>query len=59
MARRYCTSCGTKLPGRLGHGMPAGGGRLLCGRGEQERSVRDAKGDVTLRLVKTPNCVAR
>lgn len=56
MARRYCTSCGTKLPGKLGHGTPAPGGKLLCGRPEVEKSVRRGE-DMMLMRVKTPGCV--
>jgi hypothetical protein len=57
MARRYCTGCGTKLPGRLGHGMPAKGGRLVCGRPEVQRTVMK-DGYPSLVTVKTPKCVA-
>jgi hypothetical protein len=57
LARRYCTGCGTRLPGRLGHGMPGKGGRLLCGRAEVQKTVMK-DGYPSLVTVKTPKCVA-
>lgn len=57
MARRYCTSCGTKLMGKLGHGIPASGGRLLCGRSEVQKTVTHTNGNKALMFVKTPRCL--
>lgn len=45
------------MMGKLGHGIPASGGRLLCGRSEVQKTVTHTNGNKALMFVKTPRCL--
>jgi len=54
---RVCDVCGTKLPGKKGHGFVSDDGkRVLCGREYVKKTVKGMNGSWFLMDVETPGC---